>query len=265
MTKKPKRHLILVAAIGFVLLSGCASQRTTELTDQLLMANLWMRSSAEYKALCHQSFNLARERLDQALEANHGEQRLAVVVDCDDTVIDTSRYGAWMIATGSDYSRSSWVRWLAEDSAAEVPGASDFLRYAESRGVSVFYITNRRAESNSLTLANLASLSFPFADDEHLLARTESSDKSERRAAVAETHRIVLLIGDNLGDFDQVFQGHNPEKRAALVEGRANEFGERFIVLPNPTYGEWEEAVYGYKDLSDAEKVARRKAALDPW
>jgi predicted secreted acid phosphatase len=48
-----------------------------------------------------------------------------------------------------------------------------------------------------------------------------------------------------------------------LFDRERFEFGSRFIVVPNPMYGDWENAIYGYKsNLTDAEREADRRAAL---
>jgi predicted secreted acid phosphatase len=39
-------------------------------------------------------------------------------------------------------------------------------------------------------------------------------------------------------------------------------FGRKFIVLPNAMYGDWESAIYEYKNLPEAEKKAKRNQAL---
>ncbi len=262
----PARRLVTTCILGALLvLSSCAAHNTA-LTDEMVMANLWMQTSAEYRALCYQAFNLARVRLGEAVTNHDGELPLAVVVDCDETVLSTTRYGSWMIFTGNRYARESWTRWLREDPAREVPGAGSFLHYAESRGVEVFYVTNRRAENNDATLAHLADLGFPNADAEHLLAQTETSDKTARRDSIAETHQVALLIGDSLTDFDQVFSGGDPGSRAAEVKEQAAGFGERFIVLPNATYGEWENVLYSSDANPSNEDISsRRRDALDPW
>jgi predicted secreted acid phosphatase len=36
-----------------------------------------------------------------------------------------------------------WKKWVNNSSAAPCPGALDFVKYAESQKVEVFYVTNR--------------------------------------------------------------------------------------------------------------------------
>jgi 5'-nucleotidase (lipoprotein e(P4) family) len=52
-------------------------------------------------------------------------------------------------------------------------------------------------------------------------------------------------MGDNLNDFAQVFEQKTVAGRIAAVEQNRDKFGTRYIVLPNPMYGDWESAIYG--------------------
>lgn len=237
-----------------------ASYPTNEHTVQ---AVLWVQRSGEYRALCHQAFNLARRVLDEELKANPAPKKRAVVVDVDETVLDNSPYQARLVKTRQGYTTASWRQWVDLARAEALAGAVEFLKHAAARGVEVFYISNRRTEEHAGTLANLRAKGFPNADDTHLLLRTAEGSKARRRAAVSATHEIVLLMGDNLNDFTEAFDGKDAATRVAEVDRLAKEFGRRFIVLPNPLYGDFEDSIYGYnRGLPEAEKDALRKGAL---
>ena len=227
---------------------------------------LWVQRSGEYRALCHQAFNLARRVLDEDLKANPAPKKRAVVVDVDETVLDNSPYQARLIKSRQGYATATWRQWVDLARAEAMAGAVEFLKHAASRGVEVFYISNRRIEEHDGTLANLRAKGFPHADDGHLLLRTTESSKTKRRAAVSATHEIVLLMGDNLNDFSDVFEGKDPAGRIAEVEKLAKDFGSRFIMLPNPLYGDFEDSIYRYnRGLPEAEKDALRKGALKDY
>jgi predicted secreted acid phosphatase len=49
-----------------------------------------------------------------------------------------------------------------------------------------------------------------------------------------------LYCGDNLGDFSSVFDDRSANYDLDEVDEYKNDFGDKFIVLPNPTYGTWE-------------------------
>src|SRR4030095_4570254 len=234
-------------------------------------AILWTQSSAEYRALAYQTFVLARLRLDENLRShelrrNRGRStQRAVIVDADETVLDNSRFQAELVLRGLPYDAKAWHDWCERAEAGAVPGAVDFLTYAARRGGTVFYITNRRQAEKAGTIANLQKLSFPHVSDETVMVRDEgaSSSKESRRQRVAARYRIVLLVGDNLNDFTDTFASKSIADRAAQVDHDRAQFGARFIVVPNPIYGDWENAVYENKPgLTDAEKRAYRRKAL---
>ena len=156
---------------------------------------------------------------------------------------------------------------MEERKAGAVPGSLEFLRYAVSRGVTPFYVTNRDHRGEQATRDVLAKLGVPVANDRDVvLARHENgwdaSDKSSRRQAVAVTHRILLLVGDNFEDFVSGTRTGVAE-RAALMQKYDAFWGRKWIVLPNPTYGSWESAITsGLTQPSDADTLAAKYRAL---
>lgn len=239
---------------------------TKDLNEQLVMATLWMQASAEFRALSYQAFNIAKMQLDAKLAAQQGEKKLAVIVDADETVIDNSAYEAYLVGNNFGYSSETWDKWMAAAEATAMPGATEFLNYAKDKGVEVFYVTNRKEVGREGTLKNLQALGFPYADEQHLLLRTDSSDKEPRRQQVAKDFDIALLMGDNLNDFHSDFYKKNMEERFAATDAHKAHWGNLFIVLPNPTYGDWEGEIYqGNWGASAAEKDQMRKAHLKRW
>jgi len=230
--------------------------------EHLTMAVLYQQTAAEYRALCYQAFNIAKIRVDESSKILGGMKRKAIVVDVDETMLDNSPYEAKCILENIGYP-DGWDEWMNSSSAEAIPGALEFLRYAESRKVDVFYITNRKEKYRAQTLKNLQQLNFPNATDDHLMLRGETSSKKTRRENVATSHLIVMLIGDNLNDFSEVFEKKKMEERFDLTDKFQKEFGQKFIVLPNAMYGEWEGALYNYDyGQSDLQKSELRHKFL---
>jgi 5'-nucleotidase (lipoprotein e(P4) family) len=233
-------------------------------------ATLWQQSSAERRALSYQAFTLARMILDRDLRMNRRNRKpRAVVVDIDETILDNSRFEGMLLRNRVNYNQKDWTEWINRAEAEAVAGAVQFLRYAVSRGVQVFYITNRNDVQKAGTATNLKKLGFPNVSDQTLLVQTDpkNSSKEPRRQSVGGKYRIVLLMGDDLNDFSDVFENSKTvESRIAASDRFKEEFGKRFILLPNPMYGNWESAIYGYNfKLTEAEKAARRKSVLKSY
>ena len=169
----------------------------------------------------------------------------AIIVDADETVLDNSRFQAELVLRGLAYTPESWTAWCERAEAGAVPGAVDFLNYATTRGVRVFYITNRRLPEKPGTIRNLQSLGFPNVSDETVMVREEgtTASKESRRKTVQAHYRIALLIGDNLHDFNDDFAGKSIADRTAQVDRQRAEFALRIRVIPNPMYGDLENAI----------------------
>ncbi len=258
--------LVISAYSGATFLGhNSTAQQTATAPDNEYMvgATLWHQTAAEFRALTYQSFNYARLLFDQDLKTmRRNKMKRAVVVDVDDTVLDNSRYQSALILRRRNYGASAFTEWCKVAEAPETPGALAFLKYVHSKGARIFYVSNRGQADKACTTENLNKLGFPDVSDETLLFRTDTSSKEARRQMVMQKHRIVLLIGDNLNDLAQVFEKKSIAERFAAVDQMRNEFGKRFIVLPNAMYGEWEGAVYEYQNLSDADKAAKRRNTL---
>lgn len=219
-----------------------------------MYATLYQQNAAEYQALCFQAFQLAEMRVQQQLQLSH-EKPLAVVVDIDETVLDNSPYQASGIIEGFGYPEK-WDEWMHLASAEAVPGSLEFLLAASAAGVEVFYVTNRKEIYKEATLRNLNEKGFPFADESHIFLRTAESAKESRRNTIRETHEIILLIGDNMGDFDGIFETNNAANRMQQTVENRRLFGERWIILPNAVYGYWVDALPGYHQGLSTEAIA---------
>jgi 5'-nucleotidase (lipoprotein e(P4) family) len=231
-------------------------------------AVLFFQTAAENRALFYQAFNLARLRLDAELKACKKSQKkmpCAVVTDVDETVLDNSPNQAWMIINQRTFNQADWQKWVDRVEAKPLPGTLEFFNYAASKGIKTFYVTNRSEAERAGTTENLKKAGFPEVTNETLLLRADTSGKEPRRQQIAQKHRIVLLVGDNLNDLAEVFERKPIAERFAAVDNLKNDFGNRFIVLPNPMYGEWENAVYDYKRLTEEQKVRSRQEKLQSY
>ncbi len=258
-----KKSLFLI--LGIVILFSSCKENTydeSKSQDHLIMATLWYQKSAEMKALYYQCFNWAKVQVNSEFTKDNS-RNMAVVVDIDETMLDNSPFEANCIQTGVGYTKESWSEWTHMINAKALPGAVEFSKYAQSLGVEVFYISNRSVDDFDVTLKNLQNENFAYADSSHLLLKTNTSSKKARRDFVKENYEIILLIGDNMGDFDEIFEDRSDNFGFNTVEEYKESFGTKFIVLPNPMYGGWESEVFdNNRDLSNEEKYHKRKENL---
>ncbi len=258
---------VLVCMLG--LLGACASApapATQPPAHDNLYATLYLQSAAEYRALSRAIYRAASSRLDDALADNRtsaaveqqggfSELPPGIIFDVDETVLDNSAYQATLVAENINYSTAHWDRWVADARARAVPGAVEFSSAAVDRGVTMLYLTNRRCiqrtpdgdvcPQRAETIRNLVQVGFPEPDPENVYLRSAefefARDKASRRAAFAKRYRILMLFGDDLGDF--VAGIKNPDTTLADRDGAvtlySDRWGHSWFMLPNPSYGSW--------------------------
>lgn len=231
------------AACVAALLAPMAAQadetKTLCAQEAYAMGLRYQQQSAEVAALQHQAYALARIRLDEALADHKPEDKLAIITDLDETVIDNSALLVRDMQACHDYTTwDTWKHWEREGNPTIIPGALDFFKYADEKGVAIFYVSDRYDENKAQTLATLEKLGLPKVSNDSVLLL--GPPKSERRAAVTKDHKVIMQIGDTLHDFSEDYISKVPVKeQRELVEKQAEHFGRDWIVLPNSGYGTW--------------------------
>lgn len=230
--------------------------------EHMMMSVLWYQKSAEMRALYYQGFNMAKISLDNKLKNSVPGFKNAVVLDIDETVLDNSPYEAMMIEKGLPYSIKTWKEWTKLAVAKPTPGVVDFLNYAKSKGVELFFVTNRDFNDRDVTIENMKKDKIPNADTTHLLLSKGLSDKTDRYNIIGGKYKILLTIGDNLRDYKEIFGNRKVNYGLNMADSLKNHFGDDFIMLPNPMYGDWEKAIYSGKYPSEVEKNKIRRTSL---
>jgi 5'-nucleotidase (lipoprotein e(P4) family) len=236
-------------------------------THELLDAVLWVQTAVEHDLACRQAFALAAERVERALKdpkwtalpdqtVDYEKLQPAVVFDADETIVDNSEYEAALIEEDRGYDSPLFDEWAAKGRAKAIPGAVEFTKLLKEKGVETIVITNREEKLQVATLRNLVELGFPMkADGSTLLSRTKDMpDKASRRSFVAKSYRVLLLLGDDLGDFTTPVDT-TVEDRRKLADTYRDYWGWKWIVLPNPMYGSWERALYPSSAKDERERL----------
>jgi acid phosphatase len=248
-----------------------------------LNAVAWMQTSVEFRLVSGQTYRSALVQLDKAIktpawDALPAAEREnpatglspAIIVDVDETVLDNTPYQARLVRDNASFDDFSWNQWVEERAARPMPGALEFAKAAAAREVTIYYISNRTADQSAATIDNLKKAGFPIKDDSQFLGlgtvvdgcESEGSDKGCRRRLVGRTHRVLMQFGDQLGDFTNIV-ANTPQGREQAARPYLAWIGERWFVLPNPSYGSWEPALFDNSwQLPEDERRARKRAAL---
>jgi acid phosphatase len=266
-----RTHYVLFAAL---LLGACATpctdcvpvEQTAEATE---LAALWAENAAEYQAVSAQVYALARRDLQRFLEdaswtALPGPQDIAgkppaIILDVDETVVSNAGYQKTLAY--APYTRLRHFTWMRDNKAVPIRGAAETIEAARALGIEVFFVTNRACEefegvegscpAEQVTIDDLRETGVE-ADAEHVLMAWEqpdwSKEKLHRREYVAKTHRVIMLFGDDYGDFVHCTREKplppctEPATRAsrhAALDTYAEYWGNGWYILPNPMHGSW--------------------------
>ncbi|MDP6832977.1 MAG: HAD family acid phosphatase [Alphaproteobacteria bacterium] len=267
---------LLVVGVG---LAAC----DTPPQNDGLNGTLWLQSSVENKANALATYRLGTMMLDAALAdkswtAAPNEQKgdfsgkpPAIILDVDETVLDNSVYQSWVVTKNTHYSSKTWGPFVNDIRSRPIPGSLDFIKTAVAKGIKIFYVTNRKAPLEAATRKNLAVFGYPIdTSEDTVLTKGEkkawkSSKKSPRRAHVAKNYRVLMVFGDNFGDFVDGYKGSLAE-RHALYQKHDAMWGTKWFMLANPSYGSWESSAFGNawgKPLAVRRQM--KLDALDAW
>ncbi len=277
---KNKKLVMTISSVlaTVVLATGCA-QKTEEkkeenksgdnkitLTyDQLrsrenTMGTLWYQNAAEVDALYQQGYNVATNKLKELLK-QPTDKPYSIVLDIDETVLSNIPFQVKMIKDGTAFNPKLWDEWVQKAEAKPVAGAKEFLQFADKNKVQIYYISDRTDAQVDATIKNLEAQGLPVQGRDHLMFKKEGDKSKEgRRQEVIKHTNLVMLFGDNLVDFAE-FSTKSEADRDKMFEQLKAEFGDKFIIFPNPMYGSWESAVYqGEKKDGKGQSEARMNA-----
>lgn len=277
---KNKKLVMTISSVlaTVVLATGCA-QKTEEkkeenksgdnkitLTyDQLrsrenTMGTLWYQNAAEVDALYQQGYNVATNKLKELLK-QPTDKPYSIVLDIDETVLSNIPFQVKMIKDGTAFNPKLWDEWVQKAEATPVAGAKEFLQFADKNKVQIYYISDRTDAQVDATIKNLEAQGLPVQGRDHLMFKKEGDKSKEgRRQEVLKHTNLVMLFGDNLVDFAE-FSTKSEADRDKMFEQLKAEFGDKFIIFPNPMYGSWESAVYqGEKKDGKGQSEARLNA-----
>jgi 5'-nucleotidase (lipoprotein e(P4) family) len=261
MTTRNDLHRVIALAC-LAALEGCAS-RPSQTPD---LGALWVRNSAEYQALAVQAFAAAAGDLDHKLEdrswsalpgdAGGADQKPAIIFDIDETVVNNVEF---QLALVPPFSEAKFDAWHEANRSIEVPGAAAFVRRARDAGVELFFITNRSCVAAAgdscpqerIALDDLREVGISADADSVMLSEERpgwTQEKQVRREVIARDYRVIMVFGDDLGDFLPCVRKriYSPCTEAATKESRREAthrhglyWGDGWYVLPNPMYGSW--------------------------
>lgn len=257
---------LIISALTILLSGGCAPADGN--AKEIDRGVLWVRNAAEFEALSLQAYSAASEDLqkfidDTSWSALHWQQDasdlpMAIISDVDETIVSNVEF---QVILEPPFRNSVMNSWNDSTAAEPIAGAVEFIRLAQDAGVEVFFVTNRPCEGmdgiadpcpqKAVTLQDLREVGVEVDNDHLMLVNQDlgwDREKLSRREHIAKTHRVLMLLGDDLGDFIECSRKtplHPCSEGATIASRQAatlefnHYWGEGWYVLPNPMHGSW--------------------------
>ncbi|HUO88446.1 MAG TPA: HAD family acid phosphatase [Rhizomicrobium sp.] len=205
----------------------------------------WQRDSLEYCRLAVGIYDNALAAVRRIARSNRRGSWI-VIMDADETVLDNSLFERERDACGGKVEDAQWESWVAARLAPDVPGAAAFTNAVHRLGGYVAIVTNRLAKDDAVTQDTLRKAGIWF-DYEIGAPDSGHTDKTARwqgvKAALAARFggrpRAVMWVGDQITDFP-ILDADGRIVRAMNQHDDGKGVGERFFLLPNPMYGNWQ-------------------------
>lgn len=255
-------HFFLYLMTCFFLLPACASVTPNPTNPGIT----WVQTSAEYDAISMSAYRAAQKALPGKIadkswsalpyQTDAADLPAAVILDVDETVVSNVEFQTSFIPPFSDDKLDAWNR---ANKAVPVSGVVQFAARARELGVTLFFITNRPCMPSSddpcpqkmTTVQDINEAGISVTPEYVMLSgeRSEwSKEKKIRRDFVAENYRVIMLMGDDLGDFIPCTRKNPslPCSEGATIASRAEAalahkkyWGNGWYILPNPMHGSW--------------------------
>lgn len=254
------KFVVNLLLLSFLLATGQSmADDKPWLGDNRLYSILWYSTSPEREALCQQTFAIAMESIDRKLAQKRSGNPLAIVVEIDEVLLDSTGYVTFLLLNDEGYENVSWDEWVRFQSLPDVPvqlvpGSLEFLTEIESKGLSILYLSDRQAEHFEGTYQTLKDLGLSTKNLKQRILLTSDSDwaivdnankKYARQVEVMKDYDVLAWLGSQIEDFPvrvspkaSYGQALIDERREAFL-GFKKRLGKDFFLFPNPIWGTW--------------------------
>lgn len=262
---------ILGVIIGSAILSACAhSVHEYEFAPDPNkdLGLLWVKHAAEYQAISAQTYADATRDLPGFIADSHWTALPGVVVDptlppavildIDETVVSNVDF---QLTFERPFANHKLDTWSGSVDSTPIRGVVEFVAAAREAGVTVFFVTNRPCQlidgnaspcpQKQTTVDDVRELGIDVEPEFVMLADERPDwdrEKLSRRKHVAKTHRVIMVVGDDLSDFIPCVRekpaGHctaagTRASRLSDIERYREYWGNGWYILPNPMHGSW--------------------------
>lgn len=274
MKSKTKWIFVMIASflLGIIITGICSYLiyikylRVTP-ADETKLAFDWLEDSGEAEALEYQAYNSATNSLTQIAKEPSSKPK-AVVLDIDETCLDNSPFQGWQLESGQkNFDFDVWQKWVSYAEAKAIPGSVAFTQYAKKEGIQVFYVSGRSPDQLADTEKNMNNLGFADATEPGhiLLYAPPQVGKQPTFNEIEQKYDVVMFVGDQLTDMGQTFEGKTNAQEKQLVTECKNDWGSKYIAIPDPVYGNYLNSLYNYKEVPQTQQVQDIKNGIQTF
>ena len=267
------RLSVLISAFALASLAACATVSSPETAASYHdprrdLGLQWVKRSVEYQAVTRQVYRNAEAALAgyiddkswSAMPEQVGAEDLppAVILDVDETVVSNVDF---QLTYERPFANHKLNTWSSNFDARPIAGVREFVRSARALGVAVFFVTNRPCQviagytdpcpQKTTTISDIREVGIDVRPEYVMLSGERPGwdrEKLVRRKLIAETHRVIMLIGDDFGDFVPCARqkivapctaAASRKSRAEALQTYDKYWGAGWYILPNPMHGSW--------------------------
>ncbi|MGL5617228.1 MAG: 5'-nucleotidase, lipoprotein e(P4) family [Sarcina sp.] len=208
----------------------------------------WLEDSGEAEALEYEAYNSATNYLSQIAKEPSSKPK-AVILDLDETCLNNAAFQGYEIENNNGiFNYNTWTQWVNFAEAPAIPGSVAFTQAAEKAGIEVFYVSGRSQSQLDATVKNLKKDGFADANNAHVfLYPSTQNGKQPTFDQIEEKYNVEMFVGDQLTDMGSAFQNKTNAEEKQIVTKDEKLWGTKYITIPDPLYGNYLNAIYGYK------------------
>lgn len=239
-----------------------------KLDNEMIMAYDWLENSGEAMSLEYQAYNTATRNLQEMVKTPSSKPK-AVILDIDETCLSNAPGNGYQIVNGTSFNVNEWNKWVQSAQATAIPGAVAFTQAAKAAGVQVFYVSDRIPDQLKATQENLDKLGFADANEPgHIvLDPVADQNKQSRFDAIEKNYDVIMFFGDQLTDMGGAYMNKTSQQEKEQVTKDKANWGWKYIAIPDPTYGNYENAMYDHsgKPLTAEQKIELSKEGVQTF
>ena len=158
---------------------------------------------------------------------DHGHK--AILLDVDDTSLNTYNYEIYSNFVYNPTTNAAFVNGAAFPA---VPGMTQLVASARSKGYDVFFLTGRPEAQRAGTKTNLANVGFPTVADDHLYLKDLTAPWLASCAPTCSTIQYKSLTRQHIESLGYDIVANFGDQFSDLTGG----FADKTFKLPNPMY-----------------------------